>query len=199
MSDWNKEQQWEKEWHGNCVNSYNEETKQFVYARKMGLRFQHDGKTPYNFDMEQKSILDIGAGPYSLLLKCSNFSKATAADPCDYPKWVYERYHSANIETMIVSGEKISLENIYDEVWIYNVLQHVQDPEKIIQNAKNHSKIIRLFEWIENGISPGHPHNLTKIDLDKWLGGDGKAENLNESGCVGLSYYGIFKGNHYNG
>jgi len=72
---WQKAQKWEQEWHKNCVNSLNEEQKQIIYARKMGLVLSPTPKTPFNFDLKGKSILDIGGGPYSLLLKCVNFGK----------------------------------------------------------------------------------------------------------------------------
>lgn len=199
MSNWNEDQEWEREWHGNCVNSLNEELKQLVYAKRLGLRMEHDGKTPYSFDLRRVSVLDIGGGPYSLLLKCHNFTKALVADPCAYPDWVYERYKAMGINFVMVPGEELPDLGIYDEVWIYNVLQHTMDPGKIISNARKLGKMIRVFEWIENGISVGHPQNLTEKDMNEWLGGYGKVEHLNESGCVGLGYYGIFKGDHFNG
>jgi len=197
--DWTEHQEWEKEWHSNCVNSLNEELKQLVYARKMGLKQTHNNKTPYLFKLGGVSVMDIGGGPYSLLLKCEDFSRAIVIDPCDYPEWVYDRYDSAGIISATLAGEEI--ENIdpdvYDEVWIYNVLQHTMSPEKIIQNARKYSKIVRLFEWIETGIAKGHPNDLHEEDLNKWLGGIGKVEQLNEGGCVGKAYYGVFKGAQY--
>jgi len=197
--DWTEHQEWEKEWHGNCVNSLNEELKQLVYAKRMGLKMTHNNKTPYLFKLGGVSVMDIGGGPYSLLLKCEDFSRAIVIDPCDYPEWVYDRYDSAGIISATLAGEEI--ENIdpdvYDEVWIYNVLQHTMSPEKIIQNARKYSKIVRLFEWIETGIAKGHPNDLHEEDLNKWLGGIGKVEQLNEGGCVGKAYYGVFKGAQY--
>lgn len=195
---WSQEQEWERNWHGNCVNSFGEETKQFVYAKKMGLPLVRDDKSPYNFDVHGASILDIGAGPYSMLLKTLNFSKALAIDPCQYPGWIYARYDAANIKYMIMTGEDITMQvGIWDEAWIYNVLQHVADPALIIKNARMCSRIVRLYEWIENGVSPGHPQNLTEKDLNAWLGGIGKAETIDESNCRGLAYFGIFKGDYY--
>jgi hypothetical protein len=199
---WTDDQNFEREWHGNCVNSYGEETKQFVYAKKMGLKLTQNDKTPYNIDLKGASVLDIGGGPYSLLLKCTNYADAVVVDPCRYPEWVYARYKSAEIATHVLSGETIDRlfdidSFIFDECWIYNVLQHVKDPQKIIQNALQYGKIVRIFEWIENGISPGHPWNLKEAELNAWLGGYGKVENINENGCRGLCYYGIFPGHSF--
>lgn len=199
---WENEQHFESDWWGNCINTFWEETKQMVYAKKMGLKSSMVlGKYPV-YDLKGKSILDIGGGPVSMLLKCVNLTKGESAviDPCDYPKWIDERYNEAGIIYKRMKGEDIAVTepvDIFDEVWIYNVLQHVDDPKKIIENAKATSKIIRIFEWIDNGVSPGHPHDLKESLLNEWLGGEGKVEQLNEMGCHGKSYYGIFKGNHY--
>jgi len=194
--EWKKEQLFEKNWWGNCCNTYGEEEKQLVYAQKMGLKLFHNNKSPYNFDMQGKVILDIGGGPCSLLLKCENVS-GLVVDPCDYPKWVDIRYKTAGITFEKLRGEDIDKKfaGKFDEIWIYNVLQHVDNPKKIIDNARDLGIIIRIFEWIENGISEGHPHNLTEKDLNNWLKGEGKVEQLDYPTLKGLCYYGIFKGN----
>lgn len=200
MTAWQEAQKWEKEWHGNCVNSYNEETKQLVYAKYMGLEMTHNIKTPYTFDMKGKNILDLGGGPYSLLLKCENFSRAVVVDPIDYPQWIIDRYKIKNICYMRLPAEEmIKNDVIFDEVWIYNVLQHVYEPKKVVTNALNCGKIIRIFEWIDTGISKGHLHDLKQDSLDEWLGGYGKTKYLNgEGGCKGLAYFGIFVGKYYD-
>jgi hypothetical protein len=132
-------------------------------------------------------------------LKCEDFSRAVVADPCAYPEWVYMRYESADIGTMQLAGEELDQLSLYtfDEIWIYNVLQHTMSPETIIKNALSLGKIVRLFEWIETGTAKGHPNDLNETDLNKWLGGIGKIEQLNEGGCVGKAYYGVFKGANY--
>jgi len=193
---WIDETKWERTWWGNCVNSYMEEEKQLLYAKKMGLKMYHDGKTPYNFDAKGR-ILDIGGGPISLLLKCPH-AHGTVIGPCDYPTWIAERYKCAGIDYVIHKGEDLpilsSVQPGFDEVWIYNVLQHVDNPKTICDNALCYGKLIRIFEWIDNGVSPGHPHNLKAEKLDEWLRGTGKVEMLNTPVCKGKCYYGIFMG-----
>lgn len=193
---WQDETKWEREWWSTCVNSYMEEEKQLIYAKKMGLLTYYDGKTPYNFAVSGR-ILDIGGGPISLLLKCPS-AKGTVIDPCEYPPWIAERYKCAGIYYVVSKGEDLPiLSNFnlgFDEVWIYNCLQHVEIPSLICENALNKGKLVRLFEWIDNGVSPGHPQNLTEKDLNQWLGGIGKVEILNTPVCKGKCYYGIFKG-----
>jgi hypothetical protein len=198
-TSWNDATKWESSWWGKCLNTYSEETKQLTYARKMGLRaYMFEGKYPI-YNLQNKSVIDIGGGPTSMLLKCINV-KGVVIDPCLYPGWIEERYRLAGIIYVDAKGEDLvdpPTGAIVDEIWIYNVLQHTDDPAKIIQNARKISKVIRIFEWINTPVTNGHIHTLTKEKLDAWLGGQGKTEILNENNCVGECYYGIFKGDHY--
>lgn len=177
----------EKEFWGDCANTYGEETKQFVYADRMGMVWNN-----YVIDLAGKSVLDIGGGPVSLLLKCVNFRMAGVIDPIEYPSWVYSRYATHRIRTRVQPGEEI-VSRGWDEVWIYNVLQHCRDPQKVIDKAKGAGKVLRIFEWIDFEPSPGHPHMLTEADLNEWIGGIGQTELLNEKGCYGKAYYGVFE------
>lgn len=195
---WKDDQEWERKWHDDCANSYWEETKQIVYAKRMGLEATSLlGKYPV-YDLQGKSVIDIGAGPYSMLLKTINGGILRAVDPCDYLDWTVARYKSHNIVPIKKSGEDfIPKMKVWDEAWIYNCLQHTKDPEKILKNMRSYAKIIRIFEWIDTGVAIGHPQDLHEADLNKWLGGIGKVEELKESGCYGKAYYGIFKGDQY--
>jgi hypothetical protein len=193
MAKWKEAQKWEAGWWGNCVNTYGEEEKQIVYARKMGLRFFHNTKSPYNIDMDGKSVIDIGGGPVSLLLKCTGLVRATVVDPIEVPHWVELRYEEAGILFEQKPAEQIEAIG-YDEAWIYNCLQHTANPKRIIGNALKAAKIVRLFEWIETHVNEGHPHSFTANQLDQWLGGEGKTEVLQYPTLRGKCYYGIFVG-----
>lgn len=192
LKDDSTAQEWERAWWGNCANTLGEEEKQLVYARLMGIEFHHDGKTPYAIDLNGKSVIDIGGGPASLLLKAAN-GKMTVIDPCDYPEWVADRYAAAGIVFHRMRGEDIS-EGQFDEAWIYNVLQHVNDPAAVAENARRIARVVRVFEWISVPQSPGHPHVLTQQNLERWFGGHGDVVQLNENGCVGTCWVGVFSG-----
>lgn len=170
---------------GDCanINTYNEETKQFVYARLMGLA---------SFDAGGKRILDIGGGPVSMMLKMKNLKEGKVVDPLRYPDWTVERYKAKNIAVEVISGEDID-ETGFDEAWIYNCLQHVVDPELVIKNARRAAPVLRIFEWIDVQPYIGHPHLLTETGLNEWLGRSGKTIELNESGCIGRAFYGCFE------
>lgn len=190
---WQQAQKWEKDWWGNCVNTLFEEKKQLIYADKMGLEIVANEKTPYTFDLSGKSILDVGGGATSLLLKCINHKGSAVIDPLPMPKWVISRYEEVGIKFLNFPAEKMRFDkNAFEEIWIYNCLQHTDNPRKIIKNAKHAGKIIRIFEWIDTPVSDGHIHTLTEEDLNVWLGGYGKVEQMKQRPCFGKAYYGVF-------
>lgn len=192
-SDWKGHQVFEADWWGNCANTFGEEAKQLTYAHRLGLiNDPRNGKWPV-YDMRGRSVVDLGGGPVSMLLKCINLDPmSVVVDPCPYPRWVEARYKEAGIRYKRMPAEEYS-EQGQSEAWIYNVLQHVIDPEKIIDNAKRSARVIRLFEWIDIPPHPGHPHELTEANLSKWLGGKGTVEEFKgENGLFGKAFYGVF-------
>lgn len=191
---WENDQEFERGWWGDCANTFTEEIKQLTYGYKMGLTaYANAGKWPC-YDLQGKHVLDIGGGPVSMLLKCENRGRyCMVVDPCEYPEWVQSRYVQCGLDYLRAKGEE-PLSGTWDEVWIYNVLQHVEDPELIISNAKSVSTVIRLFEWIDLPPHEGHPHELKEETLNKWLGGIGTTEWLDENNCYGRAYFGVFTG-----
>jgi len=198
-TEWEKAQEFEKNWHNNQqFNTYNEETKQYTYASLMGLdEYKTNHFNQSGWDFGDKYIIDIGGGEQSILLK-SKAKERTVIDPCKYPEWTMLRYKEAGIKFCDWKGEDIPTENIQvDMCFIYNCLQHTEDPEKIIQNAKKMCKTLHIFEWIDIGLSEGHIHNLKEEELNKWLGGIGQTKQLNQDGLLGRCYFGVFLGSHY--
>ena len=190
MQTWKQANEWESQWWDDCCDTVGEELKQQVYTEKMGI----------TRNLASRSVLDIGGGPISFLLKCANRGALCAVvDPCKYPDWVAQRYIENNIRYYVQKGENMKFKagTVFDEAWIYNCLQHTEDPEKIIKKALHYSKIVRIFEWVDNGLADGHIQDLHEKELNKWLGGEGKVEIVNDRGCHGKCYYGVFKGEHY--
>jgi hypothetical protein len=185
--EWNEATNWEANWWGNCCNTYGEEGKHFDYAPKMGITFLQSQEGPY-IDAGNKSILDVGGGPVSMLLKCRNLKQGHIVDPCDYPAWTIERYKCAHITVSKCQAEEMDVTG-FDEVWMYNLLQHVQNPAKIVANSLKAGKIVRVFDWLEIA-GPGHPHYLVEDEMNKWFEGQGRVETIKGGKC----YYGIFVG-----
>jgi hypothetical protein len=198
MNKWVEAQEWERLWWNTCQNTVWEDVKQMNLAPYLGLKIVPNEYTNYRIPLNGEKVLDIGGGPSSLLLKCENV-QGTVVDPCDYPEWVAMRYKTAGIEYYKVKGEDMGIpENSMDEVWIYNVLQHTENPKKIIDNAKKIGKIIRIFEWINTRTNEGHPHSFTREQLEGWLGGKGKVTKLSGGGLYGQAFHGIFLGKNYD-
>lgn len=188
----------EREFWSDCLNTYDEERKQFAYALRMGL-WDGDG---WDFVCGGRSVLDIGGGPVSMLLKTKDRGASRVLDPgaSYWPDWVHERYNLAGIEVEQKRGE--DMENYYratggerfDEVWIYNVLQHTDDPERVLANAARTAGTIRIFEWIDIPAYEGHPQTLTEERLRAMLPtGRGRRERIADNGAVGVAFYGTFR------
>lgn len=183
-------QVFETRWWGDCVNTYGEESKQHAYAALMGLDLRDRGGPGPTIDLRGVSVLDLGGGPVSLLLKTENGGTRTVVDPLPVPTWVGDRYAAAGINLVGRAAEGFTDEDCprYDEVWIYNVLQHVYDPIEVLKTAARHSDYLRLFEWVYVPAHEGHPHELHAAHLDRWIGGKGRVQGVNRNGATGTAY-----------
>jgi len=176
-----------------------EQLKQLSYAPLLEIDFEHDGNSPYVINKPGKSIIDIGGGPTSLLLKTKAGTK-TVIDPCDYPAWVRGRYEQNDIRWVksVAETYQSELAETADEVWLYNVLQHTTDPQKIFENTRGYLKkggVFRFFDWIETDTNIAHPISLTASDVEQYLAGAGfvgadvKIVELHENGAYGKAAY----------
>ena len=147
----------EEDYWGNCCNTFDEDQKHYIYGRLMGLNL-----VGYTYQLPNIKVMDIGGGPTSMLLKCKGVQPGSlVVDPIEYPQWTKDRYQMMGIDVLVDVGENVT-QTGFDEVWIYNCMQHALDPEKIIHNAKRAAPVLRLFEWIDIPAHDGHPMNLLK-------------------------------------
>jgi hypothetical protein len=183
--------EFEKQYWGTCVNTFEEDQKHYVYAKCMGLI-----RDRFSFNVFDKRIIDIGGGPSSMLLKCYNLKEGLVVDPIDYPQWTKDRYKCHNISVVVDGGENIVGAG-WDEAWIYNCLQHTEDPQKIISNALRSAKLVRLFEWINIPAHEGHPHELTENFFRECFKSArtlrSEVNTFAEQGCYGTAFYGCFE------
>lgn len=185
------DQEWEAAWWGSCANTFGEEAKQLTYAHKMGLEVvPHLGQWPV-YDLRGATVIDLGGGPVSMLLKCVG-GNGMVVDPCPYPKWVRKRYEAAEIDYRREKAEGFRVPHRWTECWIYNVLQHVEDPEQVIATARACAHTLRIFEWLETPAADGHPHTLHADSLNRWIDGFGEVGYVDENGATGLAYWGAF-------
>lgn len=162
---WQSALKWEAAWWGDKPTERwtHEVEKQKTYARLMGL--------PSDLKMGKKNILDVGCGPTSMLLRAEHGGKSVGVDPLPISKEMKKRYKDHDIRFFNVKGEDLFKDGngtqtlrefLFDEVWIYNCLQHVDDPATVLANVVSAAKTIRIFEWINMGVCAGHLHNLTE-------------------------------------
>lgn len=172
---WDAAQRQEAEYWGNCLGmrAWGEFVKQEQYGREMGL-FDEYGNCFGELEMRNKTVLDIGGGPVSMTLRCLNAGQLVVADPLEWPPSVLHRYRNYGIKFVRISGEDLPDSGLFDEVWMYNVLQHVVDPMKVLANAMKHvaiNGVFRIFEWINIPADTCHPHVLTPEMLLNGLAG----------------------------
>ena len=164
-SAWEAAQQFERGWWGtNPQPHWQEEiAKQETYARLMGL--------PPDLNLGSKRILDVGCGPVSMLLRATH-GGGLGVDPLLMSEETKAKYAAANVALHNGKAEELEPEQRYDEGWIYNCLQHVEDPDKVMAMLLRSVESVRVFEWIDMPAYEGHLHTLTVEQFARWLPAD---------------------------
>lgn len=187
-NEWQSCQVYEKKSWGDDIYIHannNEIIKQNVYAQLLEITNQTNFSS---IDLNQKTVLDVGCGPISLLLRCHNFKKAVGVEPLFYNEKVDKEYLNKNIQLIRIPAEEMNFnENEFDEVWMYNVLQHTYDPEKILQKLNTYAKCIKIFEWLDTPPHEGHPQESSEEFFVKTL-----SLQPNEYKIVHLSTYPLY-------
>lgn len=169
ISEWELAGEYERNWWGTCAGQHvdNEASKQREYAQHMEIPLA---------DMMYRTVLDMGGGPMSIMLQCRNVGPdSLVVDPCFYPAWTVERYNKAGIRVSQIKAEQFKTSTFYNEKWMYNVLQHTEDPVTVLLNLMAiPSFTMRIFEWIDIPIYQGHLHVITKEMLEDTLKVQGK-------------------------
>ncbi len=163
-----------------------EVVKQNTYAHYMGLT---DSDRFDAIDAKEKSILDVGCGPVSLLLRTKNAKRKVGVEPLHYGDDIDEFFKKNDVELIHLPAERMDFkEKEFDEAWMYNCLQHVKSPDQILDNMMKSAKILRIFEWLDIPAHPGHPHMFTTeyfIHKLKLNYGDFRVVNLTTEKLVG--------------
>lgn len=146
---WEAAQEWERDWWINNPQMHEAEIAKGQYVAS--LLCIHAARAT--------RVLDIGCGPLSLLLRIPAKEGSVALDPLDFGD-LEKRYAAAGVGRVIGRGEDFA-ETGFDEAWIYNCLQHTEDPTKVVTNAARAAKLVRVFEWINIPPYQGHLHLIT--------------------------------------
>lgn len=137
--------------------TYDRDNCQHAYE----LIFQYLG---LSFDLEGKSIVEVGCGGYPAVSFCENVH-GTIIEPL----W-FDSLQSLGIPWMRAAVEDIETLPRGDECWIYNALQHVRDPELFIAKCKEMASVIRFFEPVDYPVCLYHPHTFSQSDFERWFG-----------------------------
>jgi len=120
------------------------------------------------------SVIDVGGGPESLLLDYPDIN-GTVLDPLTFGEDDELRYAKAGIKRLITPVEEWNalecISELYDEVWVYNCLQHVRDLDEAFRQICLMGKRVRLFEWCEIPTDKMHLHTLTADGIRKAMSG----------------------------
>jgi hypothetical protein len=107
-----------------------------------------------SFDQAGRYIVEVGCGAYPATSYCENVRA-----------WVIEPLRFDSLSDMGVKWIQKALEDIplrdlpqVNEVWLFNCLQHVRDPE------------LRFFEPVDYPTCVYHPHTFTEDDFRRWFG-----------------------------
>lgn len=111
-----------------------------------------------DYKLNGKRIIEIGCANYSAITYCINEGQSMVIEPL-VSEHLRRNTSGRNIMLNGASAENITFPEV-DEVWLFNVLQHVINPDTIIEKAKAAAKVIRFFEPIEAGTDTMHLHNF---------------------------------------
>lgn len=119
---------------------------------------------------KNKKICDIGGGPISLL-RNFNIGPSVVVDPLNLPDKYLDFYASKNITYFKGMAEDFikEIDLKFDEVWIYNCLQHVSDPYYILDNVYKLAPILRISEPCEVPTNKLHPHIFHVEEFKSYL------------------------------
>lgn len=145
-----------------------------------------------DLDLKGKTILEIGPARIAALLYCNNYNPSFIVEPTIY-KDSEHLYSEKNITFIREIYEKCESPKV-DEIWLFNVLQHIVDPDLFIEKCKKNAKVIKFFEPINTPIEVHHPHSFIFDDYVKYFGKsvklyEGSTEVFHTADCV----YGVYE------
>lgn len=140
-----------------------EERKQHIFEMEEGLLHYAEGYRQYfehlgiEADQKNKRVIEIGCADFPALHFCKNYI-GIVIEPM--PTHILRKLVSKNGILLIASPAEETDFPIVDEIWLFNVLQHVIDPDSIIVRAKEASKIVRFFEPVGTPLDKCHLHSF---------------------------------------
>jgi hypothetical protein len=170
LTQWREAQFCEKKEHCDLV-----EVSIEVYRNSYKKYFSYVG---LNFDLNNKSIVEIGPAKTPALYFCKNYKPSYIIEPTIYED-IMPYFVDKTDLTFIREPAELCDFPAADEAWLFNVLQHTIDPVVIIERCKKHTNTIRFFEPINTGCDVCHPHDF---DFDFFSEHFGKDNTIHYAG-----------------
>jgi len=129
------------------------------------------------YDMHGMTIIEVGPADFPALYFCEN-ANGVIVEPMEseHLKRICEHKNIQLIKKMLeeIDGEDIIAlqvgQKALTEVWLFNVMQHIKDPEAFVMKAKMLADRIRFFEPINRPVELHHPQSYTLEDFKHWFG-----------------------------
>lgn len=135
--------------------------------------------------INDRVVIEIGPADFPALMFCDT-RESIVIEPMPSPflKQICERCKIMLITTPV---EDLCMPRA-QEIWVFNVLQHVIDPEWFIKQCKI-IKTVRFFEPINQPACEYHPHSPIEEDFRRWFGDcvriyDDKLPNFFDDKCA---------------
>jgi hypothetical protein len=112
---------------------------------------------------KDKTIVEVGPAFYPALLEIET-KKSIVVEPLfdKFDETIKLKWKNKNIVCYSTLLEQVTSEHIEcDEIWIFNVMQHIMEPDLFLQKSIDCSKIIRIFEPINWPTNTAHPHSYS--------------------------------------
>jgi len=154
---WDEAQKAERECHDKFLKSAGFDHVKDHYKATYQKYFKYLDIDPICLD--GLTIIEIGCADFPALEYC-NVDKGILVEPLPSDILIQMVDYYEHLYLIQSKCEDIELPQA-DEIWLLNVMQHVQDPDKFIENCKKAAKVIRFFEPIEWPIEIYHPHTFT--------------------------------------
>jgi hypothetical protein len=118
-------------------------------------------------DLGGKTIIEIGCAGFPALYFRKNY-KGVVVEPLEI-ETLETICKEKGIERIKSPVEEIDLPEC-DEIWLFNVMQHIIDPELFVTKCKAAAKLIRYFEPVDYPTCVYHPHTFSVDDFKRWFG-----------------------------
>lgn len=187
---WAEAQEAERACHDRFLEKAGEEGVRTHYSQTYAYYFKFLG---IEQDQTHRTIVEIGCADFPAIEYCFGNSDSYLIEPL--PSEILKRFVDGRPDIHLIQekAEDVDIPEC-DELWLLNVLQHVQDPDKFIENCKKAAKVIRFFEPIDWPIEIYHPHTFGFGDFVSWFGDcvqryEGTQKDFHTANCA----YGVWK------